>query len=548
MKNDVQCAAGRADPAVAADLVLLEGGELLEGVAVRDGRVVGTQVMGQFIGEKTHIIELGGRTVVPGLVDGHAHLYGLGASLENISLRGYDSEEKAAAAVAEAAKLRPGDDWLVGRGWDQNLWTPQEFPTKGSLDAVVANRPVAVRRVDGHALWANSKAIGIAGITRKTRDPVGGKILHDARGEPTGVFIDTAMDLVESKIPAPSPEVIERRILAAAAVAVEKGLTGVHEMGIGDATIAVYRKLATEGRLPLRVYAFLSYQAGVLETLPTRERILDEGGRFTLRAVKVYADGALGSRGAALLAPYSDDAKNSGHMITSAEEIAEVVKVAAAAGWQVGVHAIGDRANRVALDAFEKVIEADRMRNPRFRVEHAQVVAPEDLSRFGELGVIASMQPTHCTSDMPWAEERVGAERVKGAYAWRRVKDLGGHILGGSDFPIEGVSPLLGIYAAVTRQDVDGHPADGWYPDQRLTLFEAVQAFTYEPAYASFTEAERDRADLTVFDRPLAADRSLLETKVELTLVGGNVVFASPWAQQQMAAPASRVSLCPETR
>jgi len=372
----------------------------------------------------------------------------------------------------------------------------------------------------------------VAGLTRDTPDPEGGRIMRDEAGEPAGVLVDNAMDLVEAHVPAASAEVIERRILLAAENAASLGLTGVHEMGIGDETAAVYRKLAEANRLAVRVYAFLGADMKVMEGLGSRAITVDDGTAFfSMRAVKFFADGALGSRGAALLTPYADDLGNMGNWVSTAEQIDRAAALAAEHGWQMGTHAIGDAANRAVLDAYEKAIQRFPDRDLRFRIEHAQVLAAEDVPRFGKLGILAAMQPTHATSDMPWAEARLGPERIGGAYAWRSVLDGGARIVGGSDFPVEEVSPLLGIYAAVTRQDRKGEPSGGWYPAQRLTLEEAVRVFSLEPAYASFVENSRGRlaagyvADITVFDRALRADATLLETRVDLTVVGGRVTY-----------------------
>ncbi len=528
----------RAQPAAPADLVLTGGTVMTmapeqpraEAVAVRGGRIaaVGSAAeVGALIGPGTKVIDLHGRPVTPGLVDAHCHLYGLGASLEALALRGMKSPAEVAEAVRRAAAARAEGEWITGRGWDQNLWSPAEFPGHEPLDAAAPRHPVALRRVDGHALWANKAALRAAGVGRDTKDPPGGKILRDARGEPTGVLVDHAMDLVEAKIPPEPAAVRERRILRAAEIALSLGLTGVHEMGIDDATVAVYRALAREGRLPIRVYAYLSGE-GLIDGLGSRRPDADPDGTatFVLRGVKLFADGALGSRGAALLAPYEDDPKNAGLTLMPAEGLERAVKAAADAGFQLAVHAIGDRANREALDAFEAT---GRGAAARFRIEHAQIVAPEDLPRFARLGVIASMQPAHATSDMPWAEARVGPARIGGAYAWRSMLSSGAHVAFGSDFPVEEASPLLGVYAAVTRQDARGNPPGGWRAEQRLTLDEALRLFTAEPAYAAFAEAHRGRiapgfiADLTVFDRPLSPDRSLLEAKADLVVVGGAI-------------------------
>lgn len=505
-------------------------------VAIRGQHIIAVgsdETIARHVGKGTRIVDLQGRTLTPGLSDAHCHLYGLGKSLESVNLRDVKSADAAAQLVFEASKtLEPGE-WATGRGWDQNLWEGQNFPNKATLDAVLPKRPVALRRVDGHALWANSAALALAGVDSTTTDPAGGTIERDAKGNPTGVFIDNAMSLVERKLPKPSDTVIKRRILAAAKVATSVGITSVHEMGISDSVVSVYRGLASEGRLPLRVYALLAGDADVVASLHTRVPEVDRDGTqfFVLRAIKLFADGALGSRGAAMLAPYSDDPENSGLWITSPEELNASAVAVANAGWQLGVHAIGDAANRAVLDAFEAANSAVPDTELRFRVEHAQILAAEDIPRFAKLGVIASMQPTHATSDMPWAEKRIGAERIAGAYVWRSILDSGAHLAAGSDFPVERVAPLLGVYAAVTREDADGTPAGGWLPEQRMTLEEAMRAFTAEAAYAAFVEDYRGIlkpgfvADLTVFDRKLQPDATLLQTEVDMTVVGGAVMF-----------------------
>jgi predicted amidohydrolase YtcJ len=504
-----------------------------EAVAIRGARItaVGSaDEVRRFVGPATRVIDLHGRTVTPGLVDAHCHLHGLGESLESLSLRGLGSVAAVAEAVAKAARARAAGEWIVGRGWDQNRWTPAAFPEHAALDAAAPANPVMLERVDGHALWLNAAALRAAGIGRDTADPAGGKIVRDAAGEPTGVLVDHAMALAERGIPGAPAAVRARRILRAAALAVSLGLTGVHEMGIDDETIGVYRALAHEGKLPIRVNAYLA-GGGRVDTLAQRRPDADPDGTamFVLRGVKLYADGALGSRGAALLAPYDDDPQNSGLVLSPPEELARAAKMAAASGFQLAVHAIGDRANRAVLDAFAAAGDGPG-RDLRFRVEHAQVVAPEDIPRFAALGVIASMQPTHATSDMPWAEARVGPRRIRGAYAWRSILATGAHVAFGSDFPVEEVSPLLGLCAAVTRQDEQGRPPGGWRPEERLTLEEALRAFTVEPAWAAFAERQRGAiapglvADLTVFDRALTPDRRLLETHADLVIVGGKVV------------------------
>jgi predicted amidohydrolase YtcJ len=484
-------------------------------------------------------IELKGGAVLVALTDAHAHLLGLGLSLERADLRQCASAEACAARAAEAARARPAGQWIEGRGWDQNRFADRAFPSHDPLDRALGDRPAFLRRVDGHAGWASARALALAGITRATADPAGGRIVRDGRGEPTGVLVDAAMDLVERVIPPPTQKERERAILRAEALALAAGLTEVHEMGIDEETVEVYRALDRAGRLRLRVYAMAAGDsATALDKLFARRPdphggpsgARDPRARFVLAGVKLYADGALGSRGAALLEPYADDPGNRGLTITDEPALEAAARRARATGWQVAVHAIGDRGNRAVLDAYER---AGVVASDRFRIEHAQVVAVADLPRFARLGVVASMQPTHATSDMPWAEARVGKERIQGAYAWRTLLTLGAHLAFGSDFPVEDVDPIGGgLYAAVTRMDKRGQPAGGWRPEERLSLAEAVAAFSRGAAYAAFEEAFRGRAavgqlaDLTVLDRDLVGGpAALLTAQVRYTIIGGEIVY-----------------------
>jgi len=478
-------------------------------------------------GPSTRVIDLHGRSATPGLVDAHCHLYGLGGDLENVSVRELPSEAATVAVMADAAKQRAAGDWLIGRGWDQNRWPGQQFPTRAKLDAAISDRPVLLTRIDGHAIWVNSVALRAAGITRATKDPAGGKIVRDAKGEPTGVLIDNAEGLVFAVQPEATPEQRAQRIRAAAAVAIAAGLTGVHDMGIEEATADAYRGLATAHQLPLRVHAYMTAPASLdrLKTAPAAAT-----GRFVMRGVKFYADGALGSRGARLYAPYSDDPKNIGLWRTEPAALTRGVEAAVAGGWEVAIHAIGDAGVGSVIDAY---LAADKAHpgDHRLRIEHTQVIAERDVPRMAAAHAIASMQPTHATSDMPWAEKRLGPQRVKGAYAWRTMLDNHIPFAAGSDFPVEAVPPILGLYAAVTRQDAKGMPAGGWYPEQRMTLSEAIDGFTRGAAYAEGAEASRGvlaagrHADLTVFDGKLAPDHSLLDLKVDYTIVDGEIVY-----------------------
>jgi predicted amidohydrolase YtcJ len=476
------------------------------------------------------VIDVTGSTILPGLADAHGHLYGLGLALDTVNLGGAATYDEAIARVKERASRAAANEWVLGRGWDQNRWPGKEFPTAAPLDAAIPGHPVWLRRVDGHAGVANSAAMKAAGVTAATADPEGGRILRDASGNPTGVFIDGAMSLIDSKVPPPSQELRKTRLLAAAKEIAANGLTEMHDAGADAVTIACVRELIDQGQWPIRVYTMLSDNDELERVWFAGKPLIGHGGLLTVRSVKMYADGALGSRGAALLEPYRDDPSNRGLLLTKPERLLEVAKKARAAGFQVNTHAIGDRGVRNVIEAYEA---AGVQPSERFRIEHYQVVAPGDFARSAKLGIIASMQPTHATSDMPWAEDRVGAERIKGAYAWRTVLESGARLALGSDFPVEAVNPFFGIYSAVTRQDQKGQPAGGWMPNQRLTLAEAVRGFTKDAAYAAFEEESRGTiepgklADLTIVqgDFYAAPPSDLFRTKVRMTVVGGRIVY-----------------------
>jgi predicted amidohydrolase YtcJ len=509
-----------------ADLVL-RGGDILtqdparphaRAVATRGGFIVALDDAAEkLVAKKTRVIELHGRAVVPSLTDAHAHLAGLGFAAAMIDLRGCSSVADCVHRVETWFYTPYGGarrDWTLGRGWDQNRFPDGKFPTHAALDKFAS--PISLERVDGHALWVNAAAMRLAHVDRTTKDPPGGKIIRDDSGNPTGIFVDNAMSLVEKAIPEPTPAELEAAILRGQSLALAEGLTEIHDMGIGSDSAAVYTRLAADGRLQLRVYA-MGAQSDADRLLAHPPAHAPPGAMFTLRGIKLYADGALGSRGAALLAPYADDPQNRGLEITPEPAIEKIARAAVTSGWQVAVHAIGDRGNRNVLDAFAA---AGVGAAQRFRIEHAQVVALDDIPRFAKLGIIASMQPTHATSDSPWAEKRVGKERIKGAYAWRRMLDAGVRLAFGSDFPVEEPSVVAGFRAAVER--------GGWTPDQKLTLDETLRAFTTGAAFAAFEESWRGRAapkmaaDLTIFDRA-AAD--LIHARVDATIVNGRVVY-----------------------
>ncbi len=478
-------------------------------------------------------VKLKDAVIFPGFVDAHAHVPGLGMSKESLDLRGR-SKEEILALVKRTAVRTPEGEWIRGRSWDQNLWPGKAFPTAAEIDAVAPKHPVLLTRVDGHALWVNGAAMARAGVSTATKDPDGGKIVRAAGGAPTGIFVDNAEALIVKAIGEPGPAARRHFLAAGMKAAAESGLTGVGDAsGFDRSGLDVLRAMSHEKALPIRMYATVGAETKDLASILKEGTIAD--GRLTIRAVKMYADGALGSRGAALLADYSDDPGNRGLLVTPPGKMDEIALACAKSGWQLWTHAIGDRGNRLALDSYERAFSAARPKDPRFRIEHAQVVAPDDIPRFAKLGVIASMQPTHATSDMPWTEARVGPERIRGAYAWRRFLAAGVRLAGGSDFPVERESPLLGLYAAITRQDLEGKPPGGWYPDQRLTRREALRLFTEDAAYAEFAESRRGRiaigfdADLTVLDRDIISDAlpaaEIPKAKVLLTVVGGEVVF-----------------------
>ena len=483
-------------------------------------------------------VDLHGGFAVPALTDAHGHVEGLGVALQRLRLQGTKSAEQIAAMVAERAKQAPAGEWILGRGWDQNDWAVEKFPTRDVLDQVSGDHPVWLRRVDGHAAWANSKALELAGVTKATPDPPGGRIEHADDGTPAGVLVDNAMELVESKLPVATREQRTRAISLALQRCAELGLTSVHDAGIDEEAVSIYRELAEKGAMPVRVFAMLAAGSALAspDALP-REKPSAGDGRFRLFAVKAYADGALGSRGAALLEPYSDDPGNRGLVRTPPDTLELLAKLCLERGYPLCVHAIGDRGNRMVLDAMEHAAAAGgdpaSLRERRFRIEHAQVISAQDLPRFAKLGVIASMQPTHCTSDMPWAGTRLGTARIEGAYAWRKLLDSGARLALGSDFPVEDPNPLWGIYAAVTTQDRNGHPPGGYRPSEKLTIWEALRGFTSDAAYAASAERELGlaepgyRADLAVFDRDLTkvAPGEIPKARCVLTMVGGEIVW-----------------------
>ncbi|MCK9408134.1 MAG: amidohydrolase [Bacteriovoracaceae bacterium] len=537
-----------------------------EAFAIRGSRIVavGTtqDIQNQYTSQ--NVIDAQGKTIVPGLIDAHAHVMGLGQSLSELNLYGTESSQQIAEMVAEKVKdMKPGE-WIRGRGWDQNDWgkgTRQKpFPSSVMLDKVAPNNPVILNRIDGHAIWVNSAAMQIA--KKSTDMPMvieGGQIVRDRLGNPTGIFIDNAESVIRNIVPEYSTEELKIHYNLAFSECLKLGITSVHDMGIDKKDYALYRELADRQQLPMRIYALIGGSGELLSDMLKTGPYIDKlNSMFTIRSIKLYLDGALGSRGAALIEPYSDEPEHRGLITTSPDSIRLMSEQGLEKGFQIAIHAIGDRGNRIALNEFEKAAQRypEQAKRARLRIEHAQVIAPDDIQRFKKLHIIPSMQPTHATSDMYWAQARLGPDRVRGAYAWRSLLDDGNIIPSGSDFPVELPNPLHGFYAAVTRQDKVGIPrsaadvaeqfqlsADGikdsllfnggWYIDQRMTREEALRSFTMWGAYAEFMEQEKGSieagklADFVMLakDIMIVSPKEILTTEVEMTVVGGIVRY-----------------------
>ena len=508
-----------------------------EALAVRGGRIafVGSNRGALALaGPRTERLDLTGKTVITGMVDAHAHLLGLGQALRTVDLVGTRSYDEVIARVVDRAKTAKPGEWIRGRGWDQNDWADTRFPTHAALSRAVPNNPVYLTRVDGHAALVNAKALELAQVTAATPDPTGGRFIRDSANNPTGVLVDNAQGIVGRVIPAPSHAELREQTLAAIAEANRWGLTGIHDAGVAPEGIAVYEELAKEGHYDLRNYVMVRSSDSVLDAFmkrgPQKARY---DGRLWIRAIKLVADGALGSRGAALLEPYSDDPGNTGLITTPPERIKSVAVRALKAGFQVNVHAIGDRANRIVLDQFEAALREVPTADHRFRIEHAQILRYQDIPRFAELDVIPSMQGSHQTSDMYWVPNRLGWARAQGAYAWRSLLNTGVVIPNGSDFPVEAVNPLISFHSFFTRQDADNFPPGGWMPEQRTTRQEALLSITLWPAYAAFMENESGSltigkyADFVVLDRDImtVAPEEVLATHVVMTVLDGKALY-----------------------
>lgn len=488
-------------------------------------------------GASTTLVDLGGATLVPGLVDSHSHILELGQKLDAVDLVGVADEAEAIARVAKAAAAVPKGQWINGRGWDEGAWA-NRYPDWRKLSAAVPDHPVVLYSLHGFGIWVNRAALDALKITRATKAPVGGEIRKDAAGEPTGVFLNRATTLVANAVPAPTPAQIEHLLLAGLTEMARSGYSEVHDAGVDRATLAGYQALQARNELPIRVYVMLSARDPEL----CREW-LQKGpqgtpaDRLIVRSVKAYYDGALGSRGARLLAPYSDMPGHTGISGAGYGFDKDVVTAMMKAGFQVGVHAIGDAGNRETFDFLEGVMKEDaRAREGRHRIEHAQIVHPDDQPRFARSNIIASMEPPHAVEDKGWAETRVGPERIRGAYAWRSLRRLGARLAFNSDLTGSDHDIFYGLHSAITRQDKTGQPAGGWYPDQRMTAEEAVRGYSTWAAYAGFAEQDlgqiapgrlADLSALTVDPMTVTADtaKTLLDGRIRLTVVGGRIAF-----------------------
>lgn len=511
----------------------------VQALAVHEGRILAAgsdAEIRKLAGPKTKVVDLGGHFVLPGLNDAHVHLANAGFEKLNVDLVGAKSLEEMQARIAERARSTPAGEWLIGRGWDHTLWPDQKLPTRQELDAVTGDHPAIFTRVDGHISVANTLALKWAGITRDTPDTPGGKIDHDASGEPTGILRETVKDDLIARLPKPSAAQRKRAMELALADAAQHGLTSVQDNSNWDDFLAL-EELEREGKLPIRVSEWLRFDLPLEELQARRAHHSASDPMLHTGMLKGFMDGSLGSRTAALLAPYSDDPGNSGLPRYQEDKLVQMTVERARAGFQIGFHAIGDRAAQMALDAFAAAEDDARKRGDkdpthfRFRIEHDQVITPAQFAEYKRLGVIASVQPNHLLTDMHWAMERIGAERAKTSYPWKEFLDNGVALAFGTDYPVEPVTPFRGLYAAVTRMDEAG--AHSWYPDEKLTIEQAIAAYTSGSAVAQFAEKEKGvlapgyLADFVVLDRDLTKvpPAEILKTKVLRTVVGGKTVY-----------------------
>ena len=513
-----------------------------EAIAVKADRIifVGTNADAQkLVGRNTRVVDLKGKTVLPGFTDSHQHLSGVGLREMTLNLEGTSSLDDFLAKVKARVDQAKPDDWVTGRGWIETHWKPAAFPTRSDLDKVAPNNPVIFGRADGHASVVNSAALKLAGIDKDTPNPFGGEISKDKQsGEPNGMLIDSAQGLVRRRVPPTSQEDAERAVVLGVKRNIELGWTQIQDAGGGYTDVGIFKKLYQAGTIKLRIYKAVHGPG------PSASRLLDEGAtigaygnRFTFRTIKVVSDGALGSRGAALLSPYSDASDTSGFLTVKAEDLRPMLRDALRKGIQVETHAIGDLANRFILDEYEAALKdvpaSDRkVADPRWRVEHAQIVNPADIPRFAKLGIIPSMQPSHAIGDLFFAPSRVGVARLKGSYAWESFIKSGVIVPGGSDAPVERGEPMIEFYAAVARKDQKGFSGEGWHPEEAVTREQALKMFTLWPAYAAFEDTLRGTievgklADLTILSADIMQIPApeILKTRCVMTVINGEIV------------------------
>jgi predicted amidohydrolase YtcJ len=540
--------ASRVEP---ADLIFINGNiytvndkqPQAEALAVKADRItfVGSNAdVKKYRGAKTRVVDLHGGTVVPGMTDAHYHFIGVGQREQNLNLEGITSLEDFLARVkSRVDQAKPGE-WITGRGWIETFWKPPVFPTRWDLDKIAPNNPVYLTRADGHGAVANSAALKLGGVTKDTKDPFGGQILRDKQtGEPVGMLLDNAQGLVSRHIPSGGSANVEQAIILANKRSVELGWTQIHDAGGSYRDVELYNKLYGEGKLKIRIYkAVHGPSADAQRLLREGPIIAAHGNRLNLRAIKVVSDGALGSRGAGLLAPYSDAPDSSGFLRVKEAELLPMLEEALRKGIQVETHAIGDYANRFVLDEYEKALKAvpaaqRKFADPRWRIEHAQIVNPADIPRFAKLGIIPSMQPSHAIGDLHFAPSRLGIKRLEGAYVWNSFIKSGVIVPGGSDAPVERGEPMIEFYAAVARKDMKGFSGEGWHPEEAVTRAQALKMFTIWPAHVAFEESLRGTievgklADLTVLSADIMKipEPEILKTRCVMTVIGGEIVY-----------------------
>lgn len=520
---------------------------MVEAVAVRADSILSVgskELIMKLKGDTTQLFDLKGKTMVPGLIEGHAHLYGIGNNLLEVDLGGTKSYEEAIEKVVEKANNTPKGEWIIANRWHHDKWVTQPtlvngYPTNKLLSAAVPDHPVILVHASGHIIIINHKAMDIAGINSKTPQTDGGQIVLDSNGEPTGILNETAGDLVFKFLPEPTKEDVKETLILALEECYKNGITGFHDAGSGGYMVNLYEEMASQNLIKLRLYVMLRgtqpellkyyFKKGIQENLYDNQ--------LTIRSIKLMADGALGSRGAWLLEEYTDAPGKHGHNVTPMEDINRIVKNAYKNGFQVGIHAIGDRANREVLDIYEstfKTKSTNSSQDARFRIEHAQHFDPADILRVTELDVILAMQAIHMSSDRPWAIDRLGEKRItEGAYIWQTLLKSGAKIVNGTDAPVEPLNPMAGFYASVSRKTLKGLPDGGYEPLQKMTRNQALKSYTLDAAYAAFQENDKGSievgkwADFTILDRNIMTipENRILETKVAMTIIGGEVVF-----------------------